>query len=551
QTKDVNDVLLKGEKWGALAHGTFGSNSARGMASLFLAARPSDMVDVFMGGSYRTQSNFKAGSNGAAIPGIVIGKGQEVPNSANEIATGIGKVTFRPADGHEVKIGAMTLDANYTTYSGTPSATASQFRTNHQNNLVTGRWRYSRPDDNLLDWDANVYWTENNQHQLKTAGSSNTSTGAVGDRRDFHLSTIGLDVHNTSRFTFGDTRHAITYGVDAFRDEVSVYDPGGAQDNFTPSGNRSVYGGFVQWKANYQSWLEVIGAGRYDGYELNGNNTGTSGNRFSPKITVGLTPIAGLTPYATYAEGYRAPALTETIADGGHPPFASFPGAPAGFTFVPNPSLRPEVGKNKEVGVNVKYDNIWFAGDKFRGKASLFRNDVDDYIDAVQFGPINFWGIPSYYQYQNVAQARLEGAELETMYDAGSWFLGVSASTVRGMNLTNGGPLANIPPRQVATTFGIRLLERKLTLSVRWAAVAAKRAGDIPDSDGNGTPDYIPVPSYNLVNLYVGYQPTENVLAGISVENLLNQYYVRYPEIFPQAGITVKGSLRIRLAGGA
>jgi hemoglobin/transferrin/lactoferrin receptor protein len=553
QTKDVNDVLKPGERWGILGHGMIGTNQGQGLVSLFAAGRPNDNIDIFAGGTYRTHSAAEAGTNGGPIPGIapLLGPGSEIPGSNYDITTGIAKVTVRPAEGHQIKVGGITLDATYTTFSGTPSATASQFQTTNRNNIVTAGWRYSKPDDNLFDWDANVYWTENNQHQLKTAGSNNTSTGNVGDTRDFHLATIGTDIHNTSRFVLGESRHAITLGVDAFRDEVKVVDPGGAQDSFTPSGNRSVYGGFVQWKANYRTWLEVIGALRYDAYELNGNGVGSSGDRLSPKITVGVTPIAGITPYVTYAEGYRAPALTETIADGGHPPFANFPGAPPGFVFVPNPTLRPEVGKTKEAGINLKFDNILMADDKFRGKFNVYRNDVDDYIDAVQFGPINFWGIPSFFQYQNVAQARLEGVELETMYDAGAWFLGVSASHVRGTNVATGMPLANIPADQIATTAGVRFWDRKVTVAVRWAAVASKKAGDIPDVDGDGAPDFIPVPAYNLVNLYIGYQPNENVLAGLSVENLLNEYYVRYPEIFPQAGITVKASLKVRLAGGA
>jgi hemoglobin/transferrin/lactoferrin receptor protein len=127
----------------------------------------------------------------------------------------------------------------------------------------------------------------------------------------------------------------------------------------------------------------------------------------------------------------------------------------------------------------------------------------------------------------------------------------VSGSHVRGTNRTTGDPLFNIPADQIATTFGVRLLDRKVTMSVRWAAVAAKKAGDIPDVDNNGTPDLPAMPAYNLVDLYLGYQPNENVLAGLAVENVLNEYYVRYPEIFPQAGITVKASLKIRLAGGA
>jgi hemoglobin/transferrin/lactoferrin receptor protein len=263
----------------------------------------------------------------------------------------------------------------------------------------------------------------------------------------------------------------------------------------------------------------------------------------------------------TYADGYRAPDVTDVLNAGVHPPF--FPGSPNGFTFLPNTSLRPEVGKTKEAGINFKFDDIAFAGDKFRGKINVYRNDVDDYIDLATFGPPILFcpvgpipGCPpvpmvplvpySFTQYQNVANARLEGIEAETMYDAGAWFLGVSASHVRGTNRSNGQPLFNIPPDQIATTVGVRLLERKLTLSVRWAAVAAKKAGDIPDLDGDGLPDVPAMPSYNLVNLYVGYQPTEDILAGLSVENLFNRYYVRYPEVFPQAGITVKGSLKIR-----
>ena len=60
---------------------------------------------------------------------------------------------------------------------------------------------------------------------------------------------------------------------------------------------------------------------------------------------------------------------------------------PALFTFLPNPSLRPEIGQTKEIGVNLKYDDIAFKGDKLRIKANVFRNDIEDYIELVNFGP--------------------------------------------------------------------------------------------------------------------------------------------------------------------
>jgi hemoglobin/transferrin/lactoferrin receptor protein len=277
------------------------------------------------------------------------------------------------------------------------------------------------------------------------------------------------------------------------------------------------------------------------GYELNGNGVSSSGTRLSPKITVGITPITGITPYFTYAEGYRAPALTETIATGGHPPFFNFPGAPDGFTFLPNPNLKPEIGHAKEVGINVKYDSIALPNDKLRMKINAFRNDVDDFIEGVQFGPINMWGIPQFFQYQNVANARIQGIEFESHYDAGGWFAGVSAHHIRGRDVAADAPLATVPPDQVAVLAGVRFWDRKMTASVRYTAVAAKT--DVP----TGIP---PRDAYNLVNLYFTYQPTEDVFAVLSVENLLDEYYVRYRETMPQPGITVKASLKIRMGGG-
>lgn len=536
QTKDVADVLRPWEKWGILGHGALSANPG-GLFSVFGAGRPSENIDVFAGATYRSHGAYRAGSNGTQAIGVPVAPGEMVPNSGYEVATGIGKVTMRPAEGHEIKIGGITYHADYT--NGQPGS--SIFNTKVQNNIVNARWKYGRPDDRIFNWDANVYWTETRQDQVKIEGAPSTSTGAIGDKRNFHITTFGTDVHNTSRFDYGQFRNALTFGADAFHDQVTVKDPGGANDLFTPTGNRTVYGAFGQWKANWSTWAEVIGALRFDGYELSGNNTGSSGTRLSPKITIGITPITGITPYFTYAEGYRAPALTETIVSGAHPPFATFPGAMDGFIFLPNPNLRPEVGHNKEVGINVKYDSVFMPGDKLRAKVNVFRNDVDDYINGVTFGPINMWGIPQFFQYQNVARARLQGVEFETHYDAGGWFAGVAGSHIRGRDVETGDPLLSVPPDQVTVLAGVRFWDRKMSASVRYAAVAAKK--DVPVGTN-------PRDAYNLLNMYLTYQPNDNVMAVLSVENLLNEYYVRYPELLPQPGITVKASVKIRLAGG-
>jgi hemoglobin/transferrin/lactoferrin receptor protein len=74
----------------------------------------------------------------------------------------------------------------------------------------------------------------------------------------------------------------------------------------------------------------------------------------------------------------------------------------------------------------------------------------------------------------------------------------------------------------------------------------AKTVSDIPDNDNNKTPDFNPTTAYNLVKLYIGYEPMPDVLTALTVDNLLNEQYTRYLDYLPSPGVTVKGSLKIR-----
>ena len=101
RTKDINDVVRPGERWGVDMTGSGGTNSARGLGSIFGGVRADPNVDVFGGAVYRTQGNYKDGN------------GTEIGNTGNEIAAGLMKVTVRPADGHEIKFGGIFQDYQY------------------------------------------------------------------------------------------------------------------------------------------------------------------------------------------------------------------------------------------------------------------------------------------------------------------------------------------------------------------------------------------------------------------------------------------------------
>lgn len=541
RTKDINDVVRPGERWGVDMTGSYGSNNARGLGSIFGGVRADPNVDIFGGAVYRTQGNYKDGA------------GTEIGNTGNEIASGLMKVTVRPTDGHEVKFGTMFQDYKYSigqqnrgaTTTAAPLAAiagSSVYASDAKNYLGTLSWKYSKPDDNWFDWNATVYGNRVENDQVKTYNNrittgggvcslgspGNNISGCVGDRRGYLLDTVGIDVNNTTRFNVGDFRNAVTYGFDAFKDDVSTTDARGNSNITTPGGHRMVSGGFIQLKQNYSTWLEVVSAMRYDRYDLDSSKVSTGGDRFSPKITVGVTPVAGFTPYVSYAEGYRAPSITETLIAGGHatgggPPLFVCPDGTAGlFCFLPNAALRPEIGKNKEAGVNLKYDGIFAANDSFRGKFNVFRNDVEGYIDLVASAPQPvppFGSFSKFFQYQNIAHARIEGVEAEALYDAGVWYLGVAGHVMRGKNLQTNIGLATITPRKVTTTAGVRLLDRSLILAMQWSNFAANN--DLPAS-------YLPSTAYDLVNLYLTWNATRDIVFSASIDNLLNQYYRPY-----------------------
>jgi len=541
RTKDINDVVRPGERWGVDMTGSYGSNNARGLGSIFGGVHAAPNVDIFGGAVYRTQGNYKDGA------------GTEIGNTGNEIASGLMKVTVRPAEGHEVKFGTVFQDYKYSigqqnrgaTTTAAPLAAiagSSVYASDAKNYLGTLTWKYSKPDDNWFDWNAAVYGNRVENDQVKTynnrittgggtctlANPGNNISGCVGDRRGYVLDTIGVDVNNTTRFNVGDFRNAVTYGFDAFQDDVKTSDSRGNSNITTPGGLRTVSGGFIQLKQNYSTWLEVVSAMRYDRYDLDSSSVSTGGDRFSPKITVGVTPVAGFTPYVSYAEGYRAPSITETLIAGGHatgggPPLFVCPDGTAGlFCFLPNAALRPEVGKNKEAGVNLKYDGIFAADDSFRGKFNVFRNDVEGYIDLVASAPQPvppFGSFSKFFQYQNIAHARIEGVEAEALYDAGVWYLGVAGHVMRGKNVATNVGLATITPRKVTTTAGVRLLDRSLTLAMQWSNFAANN--DLPAG-------YLPSTAYDLVNLYLTWNATRDIVFSASIDNLLNQYYRPY-----------------------
>lgn len=522
ETVDPKDILKPGERAAAEigGSGVFGRQGGF-FGNLIGAVRPSETIAGLAGLSFRKLDPYKDGS------------GTRIADSDQELISGLGKIVLTPGDGHELKFGGQYQRYDFTNGAGT--ATAPRRENEVTTQTYTARYTFSRPDIPWLNLTINGYQTKTETDQTQVSG---TPPGR-GAQRYFNIETTGFDVYNTSKFNFGALGLDLTYGADWFEDRVRTLDVVSNGDETTPSGKRAVYGGFVQAHVKY-AMFDLIGALRYDAYELSGGRTSSDGQRLSPKVTLGVTPVQGFQIYGTYAEGYRAPAITETLVDGLHP-------VPASFLFRPNPNLRPEVGKTIEAGVNLKYDNVLQAGDRFRGKVSVFQNDVTNFIDGVFVDPGAPCGAPipgacndAFFTYENVASARLTGVEAEFAYDAGRWFASVSGSSIRGDNQTAGVPLQSIYPDKLILGAGLRFLDEKLTVGARLTLVDEQRrlpAAALATASK----------AYALVDLYADYKITPDARAYVTLENVGDVRYRRYRDGDNSPGFVGKIGFSTRL----
>ncbi len=501
ETLNPSDILRPGERAATELGGTYLIGRQSGFnGTAFGAVRPTDWAEGLIGVSYRNPGNYRDGA------------GLLIRDTEQEMRSGIAKLVLNPAEGHQIKLGGQFQKYDFTNGVGTSTAPRRDNQVTTSNFFA--KYTFSRPDNPWVNLSASVYQTSTFTDQTRVSGTA----AQFGQSRFFKIKTTGFDISNTTKFDLGGPTLALTYGGDWFEDRVRTGDVFSNGDELTPSGKRVVSGAFAQAHLKW-SMLDVIGALRYDHYELSSATRSSSGSKLSPKITIGITPIDGFQIYGTYAEGYRAPAITETLVEGFHP-------APANFRFIPNPNLRSEVGQTIEAGFNLKYNDVFVKGDKLRGKFAIFQNDVKDFIDGIYSDPAGTCGAPfpgacanASFVYNNIANARLTGVEGELTYDARTWFASVSVSSIRGDNRTNGQPLTSIYPDKISFGAGLRFLDEKLTISGKVTLVDEQKR--VP----TGSPTS---KAYALIDLSANYQITPEARAFVTLENVGDVRYQRY-----------------------
>lgn len=376
---------------------------------------------------------------------------------------------------------------------------------------------YLTPDNPYLNTHIALY---NN----KTIEKEQRKVSGVKDQTK--LTTRGINLRNSSELS----HISFVYGVDYMRDKISTErgtNSSDAQFRAEPynanSNTTGVY--LIAHIPLFGEKLLLSPSVRYDHYDTSSKTVKYKDKHLSPATKLTWKVTNWLDFSAKYNEAFRAPSMQERFVSGSH--FgANIRGKDEINRFVANPNLRPETAKNKEITANLHFDSLFKQGDKFKIEATYFRNDVKDLINLKIFNNPNAPNangalLPTNSQYQNIANARLSGIELQAQYQTERLTLFTNYGSTKGRDKDSGEALSNIAASKIGVGADYALVKDKFTVGATITHYAAQHR--VPKDHA------VTYPSYILTDLRATYAPLKgewkNLRLDFALENLFDRKY--------------------------
>ncbi|MFW5723145.1 MAG: TonB-dependent hemoglobin/transferrin/lactoferrin family receptor [Halochromatium sp.] len=523
ETVDASDLLAPGQTLGGRVRTGYQDANDQWMGGLSAYGRVNDQLELLVDLNRREAGDTR------------LGDGEDLRHSGFVRTSGLAKGTWSGDDINWFSVGYLGFDEEGEVPSNaqieaTPETLVD--RTTRQDTLNFRYWR-DDPDTPSFNPALRLYRTQTRIDEARKQDARHDDT---------ELTTIGLDLRNTMRLGGGAFDQLISYGLEYYKDTAAA-ERNGIPRPSAPDGSQQIISAYLQNEILIGERLTLIPGIRFDQYtgKLDqASNETNEDSAWSAKIGAHLRVTDWLSFQASYNEAFRAPSLSELFVSGVH--FSCGPGCQN--RFVPNPDLKPEKARNQEIGLRLSQRDLLTDGDRAGLRAALFRNDVEDFIDrAVIFTPRPMPGNPGpggVTTQENVTDARLEGVEIEAIYDAPRWFAGLAYAQTRGDNDTTGDPLASVQPDEWIARLGLRFPAQSLETGAQGRFIAAQ----------NRVPEGVePASSHQLYDLWLTWRP-DRPLAGLSldvgIDNLLDEDYTPYGSVLQGPGRNLKATLSYR-----
>jgi vitamin B12 transporter len=305
---------------------------------------------------------------------------------------------------------------------------------------------------------------------------------SLGQSSEDYETPAYFTAYESRRMTLGwqneitlSAQQRLIVGVDALHEKGENRETFGNTSLYRESRNNT--GVYAGWQVTTRAFDSEISL-RTDDNSLFGQQTtgsAAAGWRFSDALRL----------YASYGQGFRGPTLNEQYSPG-------FGGLYAG-----NPDLQPETSRSKEIGLELLPD----LGQRF--KANLYDTRVSNLIS---FSGIGF-------QAENVARARIRGAELGYEKNLGAWQVSANCTWQDPRNEASDLPLLRRPKQKFTS-----ILNRSFGASFRLGTELI-HSGRRSDVGGIG------LAGYTLVNLRASWNPAPQWTLRARIENLTDRDY--------------------------
>jgi len=280
-----------------------------------------------------------------------------------------------------------------------------------------------------------------------------------------------------------------------------------------------------QWTLSASGRYDRASAGISDSSgrapQLNGRHVFA---RFNPAAGATFNPQPGLTLYASYSEGMRAPTAIElTCADAAAP--CQLPN-----DFLADPALAAEVARSFELGARSH-------GPGWQWSAALYESLLSNDIEFISSQP----GAADAGYYANVGSTRRAGLELAGKMQRGPASLSVryslidatfrtafsesspfnsSAGAAGAIRVSPGDQIPGIPRQAFKAALDLDLTARWSLGTSLLASSGVYARGDENNADRNGR-----LPGYLVVNLESRYRPVPGFELFARVNNALDARY--------------------------
>lgn len=420
-----------------------------------------------------------------------------------------------------------------------------RYRASLQQALRTGRAAYDS-----AQW--SLYWqgtqTAQDTAEVRKAVPPRSPAVQLDRAFEFDEDTLGIEFTALKTRATGTATHEFVYGFEATRSDIEELRKGlqttiatGETTNIIlgetfplrdlPLTTVTEVGAFVQDEIRFgESHWSLVPALRVDYYELDpavdaiyrqDNPTtppvGVDELSLAPKLGVLYQLNDRVGVFLQYAHGFRSPP-PEDVNIGLEIPLFN-------VRAIPNPDLRPETSDGYELGLRL-------AGSPVAGTLSLYQTEYDDFIESkVNLGIDATTGV-TLFQSQNVAEARIYGAELDLRFDASAWASRLSgwsgrlaAAWTRGDDLVRDQPLNSVdPPRLV-------LGARYDAPSLRWGGELVLTAVEAQRDVDRSRADLFRTDGYATLDLLANVRLGERTRLNAGLFNLADTAYIEWADV--------------------